>query len=763
IPNTTKVTYQNKSHVDGKPDSETPPTPPVTVTPPTPNTPPIEKKVNGADSANLEARQEVFTYTIDTAVPTGAHAFEITDTLEDVLTFEGDVTATLDDKAISADQIKIDGQTVTVKLTKEQVRKQAGKAVHVEFSAKVKDGANLTPYMTDGKTSIPNTASYIINNNPDTKKDSNTVPVVPPTPNEPGIDKKINRDLTHLDIEENKSYMYNVNVDLPQDIATYKEFIVTDNLVDALAINGDVVAYVDGYSTDAIKVDVAGNKVTATVTDFAKLAGFKEIQLYIPAIIADATKASEYVDNKVPNTARLDFVDSNGVKKNKETNPVTVTPPTPPTPPNTPKEPTPDAPRKTVSLVDGLEQAEYLRLPEASQAFRFDIKSVVPKDQAEDNRLDLSSITITDTLDPLFTVKKENVFVKITGNAPAEANFIDEDVAKAAADLKDAEDKLKELKASSNKETALTELEAAKKTVADLEAKLEADNKVLAELKAASTTETSDATAETETSSEEVTDNSAAIAEQEKVIANDKAQLETAKTALATAETAVAEAKTAAEIQVDISNQEKVVAEAKTVKEKAKKRQEKLQARLTSLAKLTAKGELTNEAIAELGGNISITDDGRTVMVDFSDEYTMEALKGYTVNVIIYSSITDVTALKGDHFTKGIDNTATVQFNHDPSVNLTKKTNKVTVVPPRKNPPKGQTPPPPKGELPRIPEPKPKPKHIPPANTPKAKKKLPSTLPKTGESSSHLGLIGLGIVSLGSLAFYMVSRKKRDF
>lgn len=300
----------------------------------------------------------------------------------------------------------------------------------------------------------------------------------------------------------------------------------------------------------------------------------------------------------------------------------------------------------------------------------------------------------------------------------------------------------------------MTELEAAKKTVADLEAKLEADNKVLAELKAASTTETSDATAETETSSEEVTDNSAAIAEQEKVIANDKAQLETAKTALATAETALAEAKTTAEIQVDISNQEKVIAEAKSVKEKAEERQEKLQASLTSLADVTPEGMLSDKAILALGGTIKVKD--QLVTVDFSDEYTMEALKGYTVNVIIYSSITDVTALKDVHFTKGIDNTATVQFNHDPSVNLTKKTNTVRVVPP-----KGQTPPPPKGELPRIPEPKPK--HLPPANAPKDKKKLPSTLPKTGESSSHLRLIGLGIVSLGSLAFYMVSRKKRDF
>ncbi|WP_153056008.1 isopeptide-forming domain-containing fimbrial protein, partial [Streptococcus suis] len=95
------------------------------VTPPTPNTPPIEKKVNGAASAELASRQEVFTYTIDTVVPTGAFAFEVNDTLEDVLAFEGEVTATLAGKALSANQITVAGQTVTVKLTKEQVRQQA--------------------------------------------------------------------------------------------------------------------------------------------------------------------------------------------------------------------------------------------------------------------------------------------------------------------------------------------------------------------------------------------------------------------------------------------------------------------------------------------------------------------------------------------------------------------------------------------------------------------------------------------------------------
>ncbi|HFR3333603.1 TPA: isopeptide-forming domain-containing fimbrial protein, partial [Streptococcus suis] len=368
IPNTAKVGFTNKSDQTGEKETK-----PVTVTPPTPNTPPIEKKVNGAASAELASRQEVFTYTIDTVVPTGAFAFEVNDTLEDVLAFEGEVTATLAGKALSTNQITVAGQTVTVKLTKEQVRQQAGAPLQVVFFAKVKDGADLTPYMTDGRTSVPNTASYIINNDPSTKKDSNTVPVYPPTPNEPSVDKKINRDLTHLDVEVNKSYMYNVTADLPQDIATYKEFVVTDIVEPVLAINGEVVAYVDGYATDAVKVTVEGNRVVASVVDFSRLAGFKQIQLYIPAYIkSDADLTAYMKDNaaSIPNTASLDFTDSNGVKKRKETTPVTVTPPTPDTPPTPPvNPPQPGTPVKTVSRVAGLEQTDYLALLLATENF----------------------------------------------------------------------------------------------------------------------------------------------------------------------------------------------------------------------------------------------------------------------------------------------------------------------------------------------------------------------------------------------------------
>ncbi len=754
IPNTAKVEFTNKAGQAGEKETK-----PVTVTPPTPNTPPIEKKVNGAESADLASRQEVFTYTIDTIVPTGAFAFEVSDTLKDVLTFEGAVTATLSGKSIAQSQISIDGQTVTVKLTKQQVREQAGKPLHIEFSAKVKDGVDLTPYMTNGKTSIPNTANYIVNNDPATKKDSNTVPVYPPTPNEPGIDKKINRDLTHLNVEVNKSYMYNVTANLPQDIATYREFVITDTLESVLAINGDVVAYVDGYATDAVKVTVEGNRVVATVVDFAKLAGFKQIQLYIPAYIKSDADLTAYVTNNVasiPNTASLEFTDSNGVKKRKDTTPVTVTPPTPDTPPTPPvNPPQPGTPVKTVSRVEGLEQTNYLTLLQATESFRFDIKSVVPTDEAEDRRLNLTSITITDQLDPLFTVDKAKVAVKLTNAPTSNANYIDEDVEKAQAELDAEKAKLEEIKKSSQTEASAAALSEAQKVVARLETELAEAQAKLTELKTSATSATTESSSSTEVSAANpvdmiATDHSSEISAQEVVIAELQAKLEAAKQRVQAAQEVLAKAKTPSEVKVEADNQEKVVAAKQKVLDEAKEKQAKVQERVEQFAKVNDKGELTAEAIAALGGTIKV--DGQFVTVDFTDEYTMEALKGYTVNVIIYSSITDVNALTIDHFTKGIDNTATVQFNHDPSDNLTKKTNKVTVVPPKnETPPPPATPDKPKGDLPTPPTPPTEPTP-PPSSGP--------ILPKTGTNENGVYAI-VGII-LGALTFVLRKRKDND-
>ncbi|WP_105134743.1 isopeptide-forming domain-containing fimbrial protein [Streptococcus suis] len=743
IPNTAKVEFTNKSDQTGEKETK-----PVTVTPPTPNTPPIEKKVNGAASAELASRQEVFTYTIDTVVPTGAFAFEVNDTLEDVLAFEGEVTATLAGKALSTNQITVAGQTVTVKLTKEQVRQQAGAPLQVVFFAKVKDGADLTPYMTDGRTSVPNTASYIINNDPSTKKDSNTVPVYPPTPNEPSVDKKINRDLTHLDVEVNKSYMYNVTADLPQDIATYKEFVVTDIVEPVLAINGEVVAYVDGYATDAVKVTVEGNRVVASVVDFSRLAGFKQIQLYIPAYIkSDADLTAYMKDNaaSIPNTASLDFTDSNGVKKRKETTPVTVTPPTPDTPPTPPvNPPQPGTPVKTVSRVAGLEQTDYLALLLATENFRFDIKSVVPMDEADDKRLNLTSLTITDQMDNLFTVSPDKVAVKVTNAPTANANYIDEDVEKAQAALDVEVAKLEEIKQSAQTDTSAAALTEAQNLLATLEAEWTAAEAKLAELTTAELTEAPVETPAVDYASE--------IAAQEALMAELQAKLDEAKTQVQTAQAALSTAKTAAEVKVEVENQEKVVAEKQTVLDEAKKRQAIVQERIAQLANVNEKGELTAQAIVALGGSIKV--EGQLVTVDFTDEYTMEALKGYTVNVIIYSSISDVDALTKDHFTIGIDNTATVQFNHDPSEQLTKKTNKVTVVPPKNDtpPPPPTTPEKPKGELPTPPT---------PPTTPPAESTPPppgKTLPKTGVAEN--GMYALVGMILGTLTLVFRRRKQ---
>ena len=65
----------------------------------------------------------------------------------DVLEFAdgtGRATATLGEAALAPEQIKVDGQKITVTLTEDQVKANAGKAVNLTFTAKIKDGANLS-------------------------------------------------------------------------------------------------------------------------------------------------------------------------------------------------------------------------------------------------------------------------------------------------------------------------------------------------------------------------------------------------------------------------------------------------------------------------------------------------------------------------------------------------------------------------------------------------------------------------------------------
>ncbi|MCK1230107.1 isopeptide-forming domain-containing fimbrial protein [Streptococcus uberis] len=739
IPNTAKVTYQDKSHVAGEPDKEVE-TPPVTVTPPTPDTPDLTKKVNKLEHADLANRQEPFTYTIDTTLPKNAFAFEVTDTLENVLSFDGDIKATVDGKNIPIEQVVTDGQKLSVKFTKEQLKAYAGQAVHIEFNAKVKDGADLSPYRNDkGNISVPNIANYQINNDPKLVKESNPVTITPPTPTEPNIDKKINRTETHLEIDRGKSYMYTINSDLPNDISSYKEYIISDTLDDALAINGPVEVHVDGYklADSTFKVVTDGNHVTVTVKDFATLAGYKQIQLYIPSAIKEDFELDKaiYPDNKIPNTATVDFINSDGKEGSKESKPVTVTPPTPETP-EVPEEPTPETPVKSVGH-DDTDQSNKLILKTADEKFRFDVQAVVPTDKDEKNRIDLTHFNMSDTLDPNLMVARVAVEITSTTSTIPEANFnyIDEDLEKATQELKDAQAKLDEISKVTTSTDTQKSVEDAQAKVTDLENKLAEAEAKLAELKTTEPVPTDG------THPDSTVDNTAAITAQEAIITDLKGQLATAKTDLTVAQKVLSEAKTPAEIKVELDNQQKLVDKAQEAFDKADAKAKEVAEKANLLAKLINQGELTASEMAELGISTAKSQ-GQLVNVEITDKDTLEALKGYTVKTIIYSSIKPGTDLK-PYLKDGFENIATVSFNHGPNSTWTKDTKPVHVFPPKPTTPdKPVTPPP--GETP-------------PRRTPPTRPSRP-ILPRNGDNTNSL-LIGFGAL-LAGLGFVGLKKKE---
>ncbi|GAB6691538.1 isopeptide-forming domain-containing fimbrial protein [Streptococcus uberis] len=739
IPNTAKVTYQDKSHVAGEPDKEVE-TPPVTVTPPTPDTPDLTKKVNKLEHADLANRQEPFTYTIDTTLPKNAFAFEVTDTLENVLSFDGDIKATVDGKNIPIEQVVTDGQKLSVKFTKEQLKAYAGQAVHIEFNAKVKDGADLSPYRNDkGNISVPNIANYQINNDPKLVKESNPVTITPPTPTEPNIDKKINRTETHLEIDRGKSYMYTINSDLPNDISSYKEYIISDTLDDALAINGPVEVHVDGYklADSTFKVVTDGNHVTVTVKDFATLAGYKQIQLYIPSAIKEDFELDKaiYPDNKIPNTATVDFINSDGKEGSKESKPVTVTPPTPEIP-EVPEEPTPETPVKSVGH-DDTDQSNKLILKTADEKFRFDVQAVVLTDKDEKNRIDLTHFNMSDTLDPNLMVARVAVEITSTTSTIPEANFnyIDEDLEKATQELKDAQAKLDEISKAATSTDTQKSVEDAQAKVTDLENKLAEAEAKLAELKTTEPVPTDG------THPDSTVDNTAAITAQEAIITDLKGQLATAKTDLTVAQKVLSEAKTPAEIKVELDNQQKLVDKAQEAFDKADAKAKEVAEKANLLAKLINQGELTASEMAELGISTAKSQ-GQLVNVEITDKDTLEALKGYTVKTIIYSSIKPGTDLK-PYLKDGFENIATVSFNHGPNSTWTKDTKPVHVFPPKPTTPdKPVTPPP--GETP-------------PRRTPPTRPSRP-ILPRNGDNTNSL-LIGFGAL-LAGLGFVGLKKKE---
>ena len=717
----------------------------VPVTPPTPEEPEIKKDVNTKAEETLADRDQVFTYNVKTSVPTDSTVFSVSDTLESVLDYAGSANASLNGQALEASQIKVDGQTITLTLTKEQVKANGGQAVELSFTAKIKAGADLTPYLTDRGFTVPNTASYDAKfpHKPGLHKDSNKVPVIVPKEPEPEISKKINRTLDHLDVEYDAPYMYNVNTTLPKDIDKYKEFTVTDTLEPVLAIADTPVAYVDGRDANgALETSVKGNTVTVKVKDFARLKGFKEIQLYIPAKLKANSDLKAYKDQLVPNKATVNFKDANGQSGSKETKPVTVKP----RDPEKPTDPTPGEPAKTVGPEDGSKPDKDYHLPNALDTFRFDITTPVPTDPVDENgnakkdqygrliKTDLTSFTITDKIDSVLKVNKDRIALKVEN-----AQF-DKIKATLQAQLEQSEKELKALTGKSTEETSTEtgkkeELKAAEAKVAELKAKLEAAKAAQPAKPAETTTPATPATAAEETTP--ATSDSSASEDKKPATSEPSQDLASLEAELKAAEENLAKLQAPAEKESELAPADKKQQQEKLENEikKLKEAQTKLQAAIDKLSKVSNdRGELVGKDLEAIA-TVTYDETSNVVTFEISDKDVLEALKGSTVRLILYTNFKEGTDFT--KFTGGVPNTAEVSFNHNPKP---KTTNKVVVFPPTPPTPEKPQTPPPGGTVPPA-EPK-------------------KTLPNTGsEGSSIFGV--LAALALG-LAGLLVWKRKAE-
>mgnify|MGYP000876202238 FL=1 len=717
----------------------------VPVTPPTPDEPEIKKDVNTKAEETLADRDQIFTYNVKTSVPTDATAFSVSDTLESVLDYAGSVKASLNGQALDVNQIKVEGQTITLTLTEDQVKANGGQAVELSFTAKIKAGADLTPYLTDRGFTVPNTASYDAKfpHKPGLHKDSNKVPVIVPKEPEPEISKKINRTLDHLDVEYDAPYMYNVNTTLPKDIDKYKEFTVTDTLEPVLAIADTPVAYVDGRDANgALETSVKGNTVTVKVKDFARLKGFKEIQLYIPAKLKANSDLKAYKDQLVPNKATVNFKDANGQSGSKETKPVTVKP----RDPEKPTDPTPGEPAKTVGPEDGSKPDKDYHLPNALDTFRFDITTLVPTDPVDENgnakkdqygrliKTDLTSFTITDKIDSVLKVNKDRIALKVEN-----AQF-DKIKATLQAQLEQSEKELKALTGKSTEETSTEtgkkeELKAAEAKVAELKAKLEAAKAAQPAKPAETTTPATPATAAEETTP--ATSDSSASEDKKPATSEPSQDLASLEAELKAAEENLAKLQAPAEKESELAPADKKQQQEKLENEikKLKEAQTKLQAAIDKLSKVSNdRGELVGKDLEAIA-TVTYDETSNVVTFEISDKDVLEALKGSTVRLVLYTNFKEGTDFT--KFTGGVPNTAEVSFNHNPKP---KTTNKVVVFPPTPPTPEKPQTPPPGGTVPPA-EPK-------------------KTLPNTGsEGSSIFGV--LAALALG-LAGLLVWKRKAE-
>lgn len=348
----------------------------------------VKKKVNNKEHHDLDAFAEEFTYTITTPWPGPVDSFKIEDKVvpeleimkgSEEVTLGGEdfselgVAATIDDSTNSISVVLDDATLIDdINSVVLDIDSENPQDIVLTFKAKIREGADLSKYTENGVIKVPNTADVILNGNDPVK--SNKVTVTPPKPTEPEVAKKINGTLDNLTTFDNLPYTYNIVTTIPNDIASYKKFVISDTLDENLVIDG-AVTIKDEAVASLFDIATSGQTVTAKVKEgkFADVAKLSTVELIIPAKVKEG-----YTGEAINNTAKVEFTNSKDEEKEKETEPVTVTPPSP-----------------TKKINDTLDHLDT----DNEKEYTYNIKVALPTDIGE-----YKNFVITDVLDSKLSV-----------------------------------------------------------------------------------------------------------------------------------------------------------------------------------------------------------------------------------------------------------------------------------------------------------------------------------------------------------------------
>lgn len=139
------------------------------------------------------------------------------------------------------------------------------------------------------------------------------------------IEKRINQTETSLTIDRETDFTFDLFVNLPKDIADYSSFVITDELDDHLTLSGeeDVSVYVNGGLFEGYDIELDGQLVTISVTDFDELDGYDQLRIAMTVQINGDAPGDIGIDN----IGFLSYTNGSGTTGSLESNTVTVTPP----------------------------------------------------------------------------------------------------------------------------------------------------------------------------------------------------------------------------------------------------------------------------------------------------------------------------------------------------------------------------------------------------------------------------------------------------